>query len=101
MNYQHSLGYSDCPVASASYSLNGQYHRFQAVFGVTDDAASYDEPEMELDTDGSVLATRQASLNHQTSVDVDITGVRQLTVTINNKGDCGYTAVVGNAKLLR
>lgn len=101
VNYAHSLGYSDCSDASATYPLNGQYRRFQAIFGVTDDAASYDQPSLELDADGNVLATRQASLNHQSSVDVDVTGVRQLTLIISNKGDCGYTAVVGNAKLIR
>jgi hypothetical protein len=113
MTYPYAVvvNFSGCEeVVEPAWNLGGGYTRFQAVVGVNTAAATRDVRALvrirnEASTD---LWAGEVSLTSQIPIDVDVTGVLRLIVSITRLDggtDCGINSVdnfvvLGNAQLL-
>lgn len=105
--YPNSIAAGACTVFATNptyaFPLGGQYRRLSAVAGQDDDSASHgDVQRITVAGDGRTLAARTVRRGSASSIEVDVTGVRRLTVRFTElscEGNDGSAAVLGDARL--
>lgn len=106
-SYPNSISAGACTSLATNpaygFDLQGRYQRLSAVAGQDDDSASRgDVQRITVTGDGRVLAARTVRRGSASTIDVDVAGVRRLTVRfteVSCSGTDGSAAVLGNARL--
>ncbi|MFI5916075.1 NPCBM/NEW2 domain-containing protein [Dactylosporangium sp. NPDC051541] len=80
----------DGKAASATYQLDGKWHRLTATAGLDVTAPADVQAKLIIELDGKAALTDTVSRSRSVAVDLDLTSVRMLTVSAERtKGSCG------------
>jgi len=90
-DYEYEEGLGTHAPSSITYNLQGQYQRFQAWAGLDDEELGGNGVRFKLEGDGRELwASGVVKHMHRVRVDVDVSGVQNLTLVVDDLGDKNF-----------
>jgi NPCBM/NEW2 domain len=89
-------------VPTIEFDIDGLYQRFQATVGVSDSADTATRAQFAVSFDGTdALVTDSIVSGHSLEIDLTMSGVHRLRLTVRNANQCGGWYVWGDPRLSR